>query len=460
MKIKRYEGAAEQDVVRQIREELGPQAAIVSIKSVRARGFLGAFKKPRVEIMAAYEEPGEILDDKAVMPKPSEVKVEKIAPVNAPPAPKSTMEQQAMKDNRDFAAGLKDAYKDRVIEEQADKIRMLENSVASAQEMLTRLSGKLSATRYVAGKTDRRFKNNVIQVIYDSMLEQGVNEDVAAAVLEGLDIIPNPESGIDVGDIVKMVYAGIVKIIGKPDGAYNKGETKGAAAAVLDDLTLENPVAANPPAGNLPRTRRRKPPKPHKPFVAVFLGPTGVGKTTTIAKLSADFVLNKKTKISLISADTYRIAAVEQLRTYADILEIDLGVVYGPDDLANHLEAMGAEKEVILIDTAGRSHKHGENMSELAQLLDVAKDCHKYLVLSLTTKFEDMLEIARTYSQLTDFNIIFTKLDETGTLGSVLNLCYAVGKPVSYITFGQNVPDDIRVLQPEEIARAILSGTN
>jgi len=447
MKIKKYEGATEQDVLRQVREELGPQAAIISVKTVRARGFLGAFKKPRVEIMAAFEEPGEILEEKTEIPKLSDIKpVGATAPGRLNPAANSD-EKQAIQDNRDLAAGLKDAFKDRVIEEQAEKIRILENSVSSAQEMLTRLSGKLSVERHKTGKTDVRYKNNVIQVIFESMMEQGVSEEVAAVVLEGLDAAPDPEAGIDVNDIVKMVYANIIKIIGRTDGSININEEFGADNDELK--TINNPSK---------NRKRNKITKPKKPYVAVFLGPTGVGKTTTIAKLSADLSINKGVKVSLVSADTYRIAAVEQLRTYADILEIDLGVVYNPDDLTNYLTNLDTEKDIVLIDTAGRSHRHGENMGELANLLDAMGDCHKYLVLSLTTKFEDMLEIAQTFSQLCDYNIIFTKLDETKTIGSVLNLCYTVNKPVSYITFGQNVPQDIRVLQPEEIARAILCG--
>lgn len=517
MKIKRYEGVSETAIVQQVKDELGPQAIIVSIKSVRARGFFGAFRKPRIEVMAAYDESGEgpsiVFDGDGAVPvtadalansPPVNVNIGKsvaasadAAPVAgasaaATPAPAtnpavdatspapSALRANALKENQAFAAGLKDAYKDRLIEEQAGKIKMLENSVASAQEMLTRLSGKLSVERHKTGKTDKRYKNNVIQVIFETMLEQGVREQVAASVLDGLDYGPDPEAGIDIGDIVKMVYTNIMKIIGRTATDYEEhksslaaeeaalaaAEEAAAAIAAEEAKTDEaNPAAPKPrkkpalgknPLDSLNTSGIKR---DNKPFVAVFLGPTGVGKTTTLAKLSADFALSKQVKLSLISADTYRIAAVEQLRTYADILGVELGVVYNPEDFAKMLDEMGDESEVILVDTAGRSHKHKEHMEEMVHFLSVAEDCHRYLVLSLTTKFEDMLEIVETYAHITDFKLIFTKLDETKTMGAVLNLCYATGKAVSYITFGQNVPSDIRPLYPEEIARTILSGT-
>jgi len=113
--------------------------------------------------------------------------------------------------------------------------------------------------------------------------------------------------------------------------------------------------------------------------------------------------------------------------------------------------------DTLLIDTAGRSHKHDENLRELKAMLDSAPGCEIFLTISLTTKYEDMLDIVTTYSAITDFSIIFTKLDETLSLGSVINLCYDTGKKISHITFGQNVPDDIRSFTAEEVARAVLS---
>jgi flagellar biosynthesis GTPase FlhF len=337
--------------------------------------------------------------------------------------------------------------------------------------MLSRMNAKLAADHNKQA-AQARFKNQIVEMLYATLLEQGVLDYVAEAMLEGLDVEAGPDGekageSPDAGLLVRMVYTKIISIIGKPNVAFENRSV--SASEIVSDqpesepddpdgskAQNENEAGATKPAG---KVRKKKSAKPKKPFVAAFIGPTGVGKTTTIAKLSADFILNKNARVSLISADTYRIAAVEQLRTYADILDIDLGVVYNPEDMREQLSAASGV-DVVLIDTAGRSHRHGENMAELKALLESAEICHKYLVLSLTTKFEDMVEIVETFSDISDFNIIFTKLDETKTVGSVLNLCYHTGKTVSYITFGQNVPNDIRVLQPEEIARLILCGTS
>ena len=190
--------------------------------------------------------------------------------------------------------------------------------------------------------------------------------------------------------------------------------------------------------------------------VHIFMGPTGVGKTTTIAKLSSDFILNHNMKISLITADTYRIAAVEQLRTYAEILSIEVGVVYTVPDFIEYLGGLTPHYDMVLVDTAGRSHKNAANLGELSELLASCPDACKHLVLSLTTKYEDMVKIVEAYSEIAEFDIIFTKMDETLDLGSILNICHYTRKKISYVTNGQNVPDDIQTLEPEKIARALL----
>jgi len=191
-------------------------------------------------------------------------------------------------------------------------------------------------------------------------------------------------------------------------------------------------------------------------LVNFFMGPTGVGKTTTIAKLTSDFILNYNLRLGLITADTYRIAAVEQLKTYAEILSVEVGVVYSTKDFIECIGRLTAKYDMILVDTAGRSHKNSENLTELSELLAACPAAEKHLVLSLTTKCDDLLQIIEAYSDIADFDIIFTKLDETQELGSILNICHLTQKRISYVTNGQNVPDDISIVEPEKIARALL----
>lgn len=192
--------------------------------------------------------------------------------------------------------------------------------------------------------------------------------------------------------------------------------------------------------------------KPHK---AIFIGPTGVGKTTTIAKLAADFLLDKKKTVGLVTADTYRIAAVDQLKTYAEILNVPVSVVYSAPEIKNAVEGLN-DKDVILIDTAGRSHRKKNQIEELKNVVELAQADEVFLVVSANTRVRDFKEIIETYGFLPSYKIIVTKIDETNSVGNVLNIKYYSNKPLSYITTGQSVPDDIEVLNVDKITRCIM----
>lgn len=190
-----------------------------------------------------------------------------------------------------------------------------------------------------------------------------------------------------------------------------------------------------------------------------FIGPTGVGKTTTIAKIASNLKLEKKLEIGLVTLDTYRIAAVEQLRTYANILGIPLKVVYGKEEL----EAIPKEYQgldVVLIDTAGRSHRNEEQVNDIKEMIAEIDDDMKevYLVVSATTKYKDLLKIIKCYQSISDFDFIFTKLDETESYGNILNVRMETGGNLSYTTWGQNVPDDLGKVDPQFIAKKLLGG--
>ena len=203
--------------------------------------------------------------------------------------------------------------------------------------------------------------------------------------------------------------------------------------------------------------------KGDKPKVIMFIGPTGVGKTTTIAKLASYYKLEKQYKVAFITADTYRIAAVEQLNTYASIIECPVNVVYSVDEIAQSLEDF-KDFDLIFVDTAGRSHKDKEQMLELHELRDMVAglsdtfDLECYLTLSATTKYKDMLDITGMYADIPDYRLIFTKLDETCAYGNILNIRMATGAQLSYTTTGQNVPNDIEVINEQAIARQLLGG--
>ncbi len=188
-----------------------------------------------------------------------------------------------------------------------------------------------------------------------------------------------------------------------------------------------------------------------------FVGPTGVGKTTTLAKIAAKLSLVDGKKVALITADTYRIAAVDQLRTYSEILSIPLDVVYEVADLVKVLEKK-QDYDYVLIDTAGRNHKLEEAHRDLKDFIDETSKAQVFLVMSLTSSTRDIESILNSYSFLKDYKLIFTKIDEAETLGNLLNAKYISNKPIAYITNGQSVPDDIVIADAARLTTALLGG--
>jgi flagellar biosynthesis protein FlhF len=192
-----------------------------------------------------------------------------------------------------------------------------------------------------------------------------------------------------------------------------------------------------------------------KPVRVAFVGPTGVGKTTTIAKLAAEFSLVKKKKVSVITIDTYRIAAVEQIKTYMDILSIPLEVVTSPDQMRQAI-ARPAKSDIILIDTAGRSHKNRDHLVELNQFIEAAAPDEVHLVLASTTNYKAATDMIEKFSAIPIKKIIFTKLDEAVNFGLVISVMAKVDKAFSYVTFGQSVPDDIQPADANKLAGMFL----
>ena len=193
------------------------------------------------------------------------------------------------------------------------------------------------------------------------------------------------------------------------------------------------------------------------PKVVALVGPTGVGKTTTLAKLAANFSLLKNKKVGLITADTYRIAAVDQLKTYSEIIDLPLEVVFTPQELKTAIEGY-QDYDLILIDTAGRSQNNEIHISELKGFIKKTEIDEVYLVLSSTTKAKDLEGIIDVYSQIQLDKLILTKIDETDALGVILEAVNRAEKPISYITTGQDVPEDIEVPQTEELINNLVEG--
>ncbi|MDD5529846.1 MAG: AAA family ATPase [bacterium] len=182
--------------------------------------------------------------------------------------------------------------------------------------------------------------------------------------------------------------------------------------------------------------------KRNVPYLIAFIGPTGTGKTTTIAKIASNFTIYDKLKVALITIDTYRLAAVEQLNTFAKIVDIPIEVVFSAMDFPNSLEKF-KDMDVIFIDTAGSSQKNEKYISELCTFFNLIKPDEIHLVISLTTKTKDIADIIKNYDVLCPGKLVFTKLDETSSFGTLLESPFLSKKPISYLTTGQSIPDDI-----------------
>ncbi len=193
----------------------------------------------------------------------------------------------------------------------------------------------------------------------------------------------------------------------------------------------------------------------NKQKIYYFVGPTGVGKTTTIAKIAAKLALVDNKKVSLITADTYRIAAVDQLKTYSEILSLPLDVIYETSDIEKIMQNKD-EFDYILIDTAGRNHKDAEMRTDLEALLAKTNNHQVFVVISCTSSDKDIKSIINSYDFIVDYHLIFTKIDESENHGNILNGRVLSGRDLAYLTNGQSVPDDIEMATPQIVAELLL----
>lgn len=287
--------------------------------------------------------------------------------------------------------------------------------------------------------------------------ERTVNAVVSAVtpVLSGVAQALQEENEQDLSpfqDLVdRLVEAGVSPALARElvDEIPDLGAWKEQAQRPLAEAALRSKIAHRvASAGPIHLT-------PGKLKAVALIGPTGVGKTTTIAKLAAHFALVENKKVALLTVDTYRIAAVEQLKTYSQIIDIPISVAYSHAEVLPALAAY-ADYDLLLIDTAGRSQKNIMQVGELKTLLE-AVSCETQLVLSAQTKESDMLEAARRFSAARVDRLLFTKLDETSTYGTLLNVADATGIPLSYLATGQKVPEDIEIADGARLANMLLN---
>ncbi len=189
----------------------------------------------------------------------------------------------------------------------------------------------------------------------------------------------------------------------------------------------------------------------------IFIGPTGVGKTTTLAKIAAKLKLEMKKSVAILTLDTYRIAAAEQLKTYASIMDIPIRIAYTPQEARMELNAM-IDYDAILMDTAGRSQKNELQMGELRAITEAVSPDIVFLVISMTSRYLDTKDIIRRFKLASPTHVILTKMDETNALGHFVNIPFYSDIPIAFVTNGQRVPEDIFEANPVELAKMLVRG--
>jgi flagellar biosynthesis protein FlhF len=395
MIVKKYTAATETDAVLKAKEELGLGAVVLNVKTVKQRGIARIFKKNYVEITAALDEKEG--QSHASENHPAVSNMSDMTVVNA-------LTETSIEKKLDTLHNL---LADQIKKNEDDKLRN-DTVIHNAKEQDSDESKENGNIKY-------------LRMVYNKLIESEVDEEVANIIIEDIDASMKKEANID--NIISAVYQKIILKLGEPEVVNTEnGKT-----------------------------------------VVFFLGPTGVGKTTTIAKLASEFKLNRGIQVAMITADTYRIAAVEQLNTYAGILDVPVSVIFSPDELIDAINKY-SEYDLILVDTAGRSHRNAEQLSEVKQLITATQEAglgvniEKYLVLSATTKYKDLLNITEAYKDIDNFRLLFTKLDETNAYGNILNIRVHTGAPLSYVTSGQAVPEDISVVNVQEMAKCLISG--
>lgn len=427
MIIKKFQAKTEEAALELARKELGSGIVVMNVKKVKKKGLFSIFKPQQVEVTVALEEE-EKQNFREAVAKVSEIarqseeagnsrsaKTEPEQPTKqgkAEPEPQPEKQRQQEKQRRpEKNTQTIDSRQESAIEEKLSTLQnLLEKQIGSTQEEEKESEGE-----------EKKEDSNVafFHLLYKMLLDNEIEETYANQLVEELDGSVKPDMPIDY--LLSVVYQKMV---------LKFGQTKTIQSA-------------------------EKGPK-----LVYFIGPTGVGKTTTIAKIASRLSVVEKKKIVLLTADTYRIAAAEQLRTYANILEVPFRIIYTPQEIRTAIEDYAAY-DYIFVDTSGHSQKNTDQRDDTLALLRAADDQAEkevYLVVSATTKYRDLLNIADTYQKLTDFRLVFTKLDETQCQGNLFNLRLHTDAPMSYVTCGQNVPDDIGEFDAQKTVKLLLGG--
>ncbi len=405
MIIKKFTAKTEKEAIENARKELGEGVVVMNVKPVKNKGLFAFLKSPMVEVTVALEEE-------------SEKYTAAVSAINNVIASSQNKEKEKEEEPEKRTPVIETAAekRDSAIEEKLDSLQSL------LEQQLQKPEEEKKEEKEAEEKKEESETDKFMHLLHDTMLENEVDEKYAQEIIDEIELINKPNIPFDYA--LANIYQKMILKFGKPSGI--EPATNGGIKLVF------------------------------------FIGPTGVGKTTTIAKIASKFRVDEKKKVALLTADTYRIAAAEQLRTYANILEVPFRVIYTVEEINKALEDFKGY-DYIMIDTAGHSHQNTtqkDNMRNIIHSVDDVVEKEVHLVLSATTKYRDLISIADSYKEMADYKLIFTKLDETTTLGNLLNLRLYTGASLSYVTCGQNVPDDIEDFNPQKTVKRLLGGKN
>lgn len=445
MRVKRYIVDSMPEAMEKIRLDLGIDAVILNSKSIKTGGLFGMFGKQKIEVIAA-------VDEKATGREGSPVAAEhRSKDVFSNGQTGTYTAQQAYR-----RANLAKEAAEKTVP-QRNEPRPPDNTVPAPAAVV---SHKEAETQPSSQQVEKAAKGKAARQSEEAAGSSTTNDALANEVRDMRQMFQK----LLVNDLSHQLPPAIQKV-------RNRLVRQETAEEVTAEIIHKLMEQAQPQDGWNEETAFRETRKiiasmlapyapksagiPQSVQYAFFFGPTGVGKTTTIAKLAANSMLKEKRKIGFITTDTYRMAAVEQLKTYANILNVPLEVVFSPKEMAAAMERL-SDCNLIFVDTAGRNFRNDEYVQEIRELVEHGKNSLNYLVLSLGSKYTDMKTIVQNFADVPVKQVIFTKADETTSYGSILNICHESKLDLSYFTTGQNVPDDIVAASPELVATMIM----
>jgi flagellar biosynthesis protein FlhF len=430
-----------------IKLDLGSDAVILNSKPIKTGGVFGMFGKQRIEVIAAIDEKTSEERKPAASDRLKDVPSRNTAGTytaqqayrRPTAAPSSSVTAVASMVRDEVDEGQMPTVQGTALAEMTNPV-VTQTAQPTKQEVhAIPLVRKEEERRTAASGENEQLANEVrdMRKMFEKLLVNDLNQQLPEAIQAVRGRLVKQEV---TEELSAHIIGSIMDSI-KPGHEWTEEEAVRLAREKISDMLSETMQASVKLEQNIQ--------------YAFFFGPTGVGKTTTIAKLAANSMLHDKRKIGFITADTYRMAAIEQLKTYANILNVPLEVVFSPKEMAQAMERL-RDCDLIFVDTAGRNFRNDEYVEGIRDLVQHGVNSVNYLVLSLTSKYSDMKAIIQNFAEVPVGQIIFTKADETSSYGSLLNVSRETGLALSYITTGQNVPDDIMVASPGMAATMIM----